>query len=339
MARSRATIRDVAAKAGVSHQTVSRVINNSERVSPETRHRVEAAIDALGYKPNVIARLMAKGRTGTLACLAPNLTDYTFASIIEGAQREAQKCGYFLLATAAPDDETFRAIVAMLVTSGRTEGLLVINPYADGRFALIPPDFPVVFAGSRPRKEDNASSIALDDVKVAAQATQHLIDLGHKNIAMITGLMSEDCAQDRKAGFLNSLHAAGLSVAESMIIHGNWSAASGYEGFKTLVDRGDTPDAIFAQNDQIAAGVLKAAAELNLNIPQQLSVIGIDDIPMAPYLSPALTTLRQDFSNIGRVASQLLIKRIEKPSLTGEHLLESADFILRHSTAKNNGRS
>ena len=134
MARSQTTIRDVAARAGVSHQTVSRVINQSERVSPATRQRVEEAIAELGYRPNAVARSMARGRTCMLACFSPNLVDYTFACIIEGAESEARKHGYFLLTASAPDDVSFAALVEEIVHSHRAEALLVINPYIDDRW-------------------------------------------------------------------------------------------------------------------------------------------------------------------------------------------------------------
>lgn len=333
MSRSRTTIRDVANYAGVSHQTVSRVINNSNQVSPQTRQRVEAAIEALGYRPNVIARFMAKGRTGTLVCLSPNLTDYTFASIIEGAQKEAQKYGYFLMSAAAPDSVTFHAFVDQLVSSGRTEGLMVINPYADGRFALIPPRFPVIFAGSRQRQEDPVSSVSLDDVNASYQATQHLLQVGHRTIGMITGPISEDCTQDRILGFQQALQEASLAYDETLIIQGDWSAQSGYNAFKQLISTGKNIDALFVQNDQMAVGCLKAAAEMKISVPEQLSIIGIDDIPIAPFTTPSLTTLHQDFADIGATASRLLIKTIEKSQAEEVHVQLSARLIVRDSTA------
>lgn len=333
MSRSRTTIRDVANYAGVSHQTVSRVINNSNQVSPQTRQRVEAAIEALGYRPNVIARFMAKGRTGTLVCLSPNLTDYTFASIIEGAQKEAQKYGYFLMSAAAPDSVTFHAFVDQLVSSGRTEGLMVINPYADGRFALIPPRFPVIFAGSRQRQEDPVSSVSLDDVNASYQATQHLLQVGHRTIGMITGPISEDCTQDRILGFQQALQEASLAYDETLIIQGDWSAQSGYNAFKQLISAGKNIDALFVQNDQMAVGCLKAAAEMKISVPEQLSIIGIDDIPIAPFTTPSLTTLHQDFADIGATASRLLIKTIEKSQAEEVHVQLSARLIVRDSTA------
>lgn len=332
MTRSRVTIRDVAAKAGVSHQTVSRVINDSQRVRPETRARVEAAIAELDYRPNAIARFMARGRTGSLACLAPNLTDYTFSSIIEGAQTAAREFGYFLVSASAPDEEIFASLVDQLVASRRTEGIMVINPYADGRHALLPQDFPTVFAGARPR-EEAADSVALDDVTAARLATQHLLQLGHRHIGMVTGPLAEDCSQDRCLGYEEALRAAELTPSDRWIVAGDWSATSGYEALQRFAAAGQLPTAIFAQNDRMAVGVLRAARDMGLNLPRELSVIGVDDIPLAAYFAPPLTTVRQDFAAIGREAAKLLIQAAEQPGMPHEHLLLPAELVLRRSTA------
>lgn len=331
MTRSHVTIRDVAARAGVSHQTVSRVINGNERVSADTKTRVEAAITELGYQPSAIARSMAIGRTGLLACISPNLTDYTFASIIHGAEMAARQQGYFLLSASAPDEETFADLVNQLVPSRQVEGLMVINPYADGRFHHLPPDFPTVFAGARPR-EVASNSVSLDDVAVGRIATEHLLQQGHRRIGLVTGIMSEDCAQDRMSGYEAAIRAAGLAVQPELIIEGNWQARSGYDAFMAFAQSGHLPDAIFAQNDQMAVGILRAANDKGVRVPIQLSVIGVDDIPMAAYFEPPLTTLHQDFSRIGQEASRLLMQTIEQPTAPRQHVRLPAALIVRRST-------
>ncbi len=331
MSYSHVTIRDVAAHAGVSHQTVSRVINGRERVNPDTKARVEAAIAELGYQPSAIARSMAIGRSGILACISPNLTDYTFASIIDGAERGARERGYFLMSASAHDAQTFAALVEQLVPSRQVEGLMVINPYADGRFQHLPPNFPTVFAGARPR-EEGANSVSLDDVAVGQAAAAHLLHLGHRRIGLVTGIMSEDCSQDRMAGYEMALQTAGLPLEPDLIIEGNWQAHSGYDALMQFAQSGALPDAIFAQNDQMAVGALRAASDLGVNVPAQLSVIGVDDIPLAAYFDPPLTTLRQDFAHIGQEAARLLIQAIEQPTAPRQHVRLPAAFIARRST-------
>ncbi|MFT3894260.1 MAG: LacI family DNA-binding transcriptional regulator [Anaerolineales bacterium] len=213
MPTSRPTIRDVARQAGVSHQTVSRVINRSDDVLPETRALVEKVIGELGYRPSAIARSMARGQTHTLACISPNLTDYTFASVIEGAETEARQYGYFLLSSSAVGPDAFRELVDELVDHRRVDGLIIINPYIDQRYKYIPKNFPVVFVGALSHGEE-ISSVCLDDENVAYEATKHLLSLGHKNIAMITGPMTEDCSQDRAKGYRRALQEAGLAPDE-----------------------------------------------------------------------------------------------------------------------------
>lgn len=281
---------------------------------------------------------MASGRTGILACFSPNLTDYTFASIIDGAEQEARRHGYFLMSASAPDSETFALLVDQMIAGRRADGMMVINPYADDRHRFLPDVFPTVFAGARPR-EEAADSVALDDVVVARQATEHLIGLGHARLAMITGPMAEDCSQDRSQGFEEAMQAAGLPVDPSLVMEGDWSAGSGYRAYERLSQMQPMPSAVFAQNDQMAVGVLRAARDAGLSLPDQLSVIGVDDIPLAAFFAPPLTTIRQDFPGIGRRAAELLIRAVEEPDLPSEHLLLPGEMRIRRSTAPRSAQS
>jgi DNA-binding LacI/PurR family transcriptional regulator len=332
LAKDRITIRDVAAHAGVSHQTVSRVINDNERVLPETRERVTKSIAELGYHPNALARSMARGTSHTVACLSPNLTDFTFASIINGAETEARKRDYFWLSSSVPDIASFVEFVNELVTSRRVDGLLVINPYADERYTKLPHDFPIAFAGARPR-EGEFNSIALDDEIVGYEATRHLLDLQHRDIVMITGPMSEDATQDRCHGYERALREAGIEPEPHWVIEGDWSARSGHDALMQLATADRLHGAIFAQNDLMAAGVLRATKDLGLEVPRDLSVIGVDDFPLSAFLDPPLTTFRQDFQLIGREAASLLIESIKQPDAHRRQLRLPAELIVRRSTA------
>ena len=331
MSRSNVTIRDVAAESGVSYQTVSRVINNNEHVSPATRALVEKAILALDYRPSAIARSMVRGRTFTLACLSPNLIDFTFASIIDGAEFEARKHDYILASSSAPSEKTFARLVDRYVASRRADGLLVINPYIDCRTNLLPRDFPVVIIGSRSQL-DGVSSISLDDKKVALDATQYLVSLGHQKIAMITGPMEEDCSRDRYTGYKDALQASGITFDASLTYQGNWSASSGYDSLFQLAENGNHPTAVFAQNDRMAIGVLRAAREIGIDVPGQLSVIGVDDMPLSSYFDPPLSTMRQDIHLIGCQATRMLIESIDNPNHLVEHVYVSAQLVTRNST-------
>lgn len=336
MSISRPTLRDVAKKAGVSHQTVSRVINGSLDVLPETRALVEAAIEEMDYRPNAIARSMARGQSHTLACISPNLTDFTFASVIEGAEVEARQHKYFMLSSSASDPEAFRELVDELVGHRRVDGLIVINPYADERFEFIPKDFPLVFVGASAH-EKNICSVSLDDEKVAYEATRHLLDLGHANIALVTGPMEEDCSQDRAEGYRRALSEAGIAFDESMVIEGDWSATSGQDALLSFIEQGRVPTAVFAQNDRMAMGVMSAAREAGIKVPTQLAVIGVDDMPLSSYFDPPLTTMRQDIPRIGQEATRMLLDMIQKKTTELRDLKLPAELVVRRSTSEKGG--
>lgn len=336
MSASRPTIRDVARLAGVSHQTVSRVINGSADVTPETRARVEAIIAELDYRPSAIARSMASGRAGTLACIAPNLTDYTFARIIEGSEREARQNGFFLLSSGAASVEDFRALCDELVGHRRVDGLIVINPYADERHAYLPQNFPTVFVGAHSR-DSAIGSVSLDDEKAAYEATRHVLALGRRKIAMVTGPMSEDCSQDRSDGYIRALTEFGVGVDYSMIIEGDWSATSGQDALLALCEQGCRPEAVFAQNDRMALGVLHAARDMGMRVPRELAVIGVDDMPLSSYFDPPLTTMQQDMARIGQEAIRMLIGIIENVPGAMRHIQIPARLVVRQSTVDEGG--
>ncbi len=334
MSRSRMTIRDVAALAGVSHQTVSRVINNSERVKPETRQRVENAIQELKYSPNAVARSMARGRTYTLACISPNLTDFTYASFIEGAELEARRQGYFLLTTSAPNAETFATLVNQLLASRRTEGLLVITPKVEPHHVRIPRYVSAVFIGANP-KLDWIASVTLDDENAGYMATEHLIQLNHTHIAHITGPMAEESSQGRMRGYQAALNAAGIPFQRRFIYEGDWSATSGYMAVQDFLEQENAPSAIFAQNDRMAVGAIRALRDAGRHVPKNISVIGFDDMPLASYFDPPLTTILQDTYRMGREAACQLISSIEKPDHPCRQLCVEPKLIVRQSTTLN----
>jgi DNA-binding LacI/PurR family transcriptional regulator len=275
---------------------------------------------------------MARGRTCMIACISPNLTDFTFASIIEAAETEARKNDYILLSSSAPDEDTFSELINQLIDSRRVEGIMVINPYADERHTLLVDNVPTVFVGARPR-EEAVSSVALDDVGVAKAATNYLINLGHRKIAMVTGPMQEDCSQDRCKGYKKALRENNFDFNPKNVYAGDWSATSGYKTLKHMAEINQLPSAIFAQNDRMAIGILRAARELKLVVPDDLTVIGIDDMPLSSYFDPPLTTMQQDMVTIGREAARLLISAVENPEKVQQHLLVPAKLIVRDSTA------
>ncbi len=333
--QKRPTIKDVAAQAGVSRQTVSRVINDKGEISPATRERVLAAIKLLGYRPNAIARSMVAGRTCMLGCISPNLTDYTFACIIENAQAEARGQGFFILSGSAPTEAEVEPLLEEMLNQ-RVDGLMVINPHADGRYRyfwpLVERGMAVVYLNDTPYSEA-ISSVRCDDHEGGYQATRYLVRLGHTAIATILGPDNEQCTRDRLAGYGQAFVDGGIIPDPVLQASGDWSADSGYEATRQLLATGRPFSAVFAQNDRMAVGCLRALREAGLRVPEDVSVIGFDDYPLSSYFDPPLTTLRQPLEETGRQAVRLLLKAIRNPDHPPEQVFIHARLVERASCA------
>jgi LacI family transcriptional regulator len=332
---SRPTIKDVAVRAGVSRQTVSRVINDKGEIRPQTRERVLAAIDELGYRPNAAARSIVVGRTCTLGCISPNLTDYTFANIIEGAQAEARRLGYFVLTGSARTEADVEPLLEQLLHR-QIDGLLVLNPRADERYRyflpLVDKGLAVVYVNNTPQGAP-VSSVRCDDRHGGYQATRHLVGLGHRVIATILGPDNEECTFDRLDGYRQALDEAGLRFDPGFVDQGDWSATSGYRATQRLLETGRPFTALFAQNDQMAVGAIRALREAGRQVPGEVSIVGFDDIPLASYFDPPLTTLRQPMQESGTQAARLLVQTVEDPSRPPEQIAIPARLVVRASCA------
>ena len=294
-----------------------------------------ATIKELGYRPNAAARSMVMGRTCTLGCISPSLTDFTFANIIDSAQAEARRLGYFVLAGSARTETEVEPLLEEMLHR-QVDGLLVLNPHADGRYQhflpLIEKGIPVVYLNNTPRGEI-VSSVHCDDRDGGYQATRYLLNLGHTAIATILGPSNEECTFDRLDGHRQALADAGLAYLPELTIQGDWSATSGYQATQHLLATGRPFSAIFAQNDQMAVGAIRALRENNRRVPDDVSVIGFDDIPLASYFDPPLTTLRQPMQESGQQAARLLVETIQDPGRTPELIAIPARLVERASCA------
>lgn len=331
--RNRPTIKDVAKRAGVSYQTVSRVINNSQRVSPETQAQVNKAIKELGYRPSSIARSMVQGKTFTIGCISPNLTDFVFAKIIDTAQVEVRHLGFFMLTVSAQNEEEAKELLEEMLRR-RVDGLLILNPREDHRYRHLQPfiqnGIPIVFV--KDKAEDMpVSSVTCDGLKGGYQATKYLLSLGHTSIATITGLLNEEDARERLEGYRRALSEAGIDERASLIRHGDWTEGSGQRTAKRLVESGVSFTAIFAQNDRMAMGAIHTLTTAGLSVPGDVSVIGFDNAPFASFIHPPLTTLHQPMGKLGQKAAQLLAKAIKVPDSPPKSVQFTPQLIERHS--------
>jgi len=334
--KSRVTLHDVADLAGVSHQTVSRVINKSTGVRPETRERVEAAILELGYRPNAIARSMVQGNTRTLGCITPNLTDPVFTRIIESAQAEARRLGFFILIGSATDVDEVEPLLDELLNRC-VDGLIVLNARDDERYKLLEPlsqgGSPIIYIKNTPVDEP-VSSVHCDDMEGGYLATKHLLDLGHEKIAIILGLQNEQCTGERLQGYKKALKEVGFSADNNLILEGNWSSQSGSDAASKLLEDPNQFSAIFALNDRMAAGAIRTLREAGYNVPEDYSIVGYDNGPLASLIDPPLTTVEQPLEEFGKQAARILIQNIENGTKQTVNFCATPEFIERLSTSR-----
>lgn len=322
---------DVARLAGVSHQTVSRVLNGHPSVSRATRKEVQAAIRELGYRRNGAARALVTGRTHTLGVISFDTTIFGPASMLYGVERAAQPGGYSVIVANVPaggGSGMFEAVERFLEQA--VEGIIVIAPRPADVAALaeVAAEVPLVAVKCGTRAP--LLSVAIDNVAGAEQATRYLLDLGHPTVHHIAGPVTWLDAEDRVEGWRQALAAAG--AAEPDMKRGDWSASSGYEAGRRLAMLPEVT-AVLCANDQMALGLIRALAEQGRRVPADISVVGFDDIPEAGFFWPPLTTVRQDFGELGRRAVAILIDRI-----SGQHAVHPAvpvvpELIVRASAA------
>ena len=322
---------DVARMAGVSHQTVSRVLNGSASVRPETRERVVRAVRELDYRRNSMARALVTGRSRTLGVVSFDTTLYGPASTLFGIERAAHSEGYFvsIASVTSLDRASVLGAVEQLRDQG-VDGVLLITPQETAVEALLhlPRDMPVVAVEAGP--DEAVPVVAVDQVAGAAAATRHLLELGHRTVWHVAGPSDWLEARQRIQGWMTALEEAGADAPP--LLAGDWSAQSGYELGRRLATVRDVT-AIFAANDQMALGILRALHEIGREVPGEVSVVGFDDIPEARFFTPPLTTVRQDFNEVGRQSLMLLLDEIGASQRSSERVVVSPEFKLRDSTA------
>lgn len=325
------TIRDVAARAGVSYQTVSRVLNDSPRLRPETRERVLEAIRELGFRPSAAARALVTSRSGLIGILAAEShAFYGPATAMAAIERAARDAGYRVpvVNVADPDAASIADGIEHLLHES-VEAIVVVAPQESALSVIesLAIEVPFVTLGAAGRGADPRLSV--DQSAGARLATSHLLGLGHEAIAHIAGPQAWIEAAARRAGFEAELDAAGLEPAA--VESGDWSAESGYRAGLRLLDAG-VATAVFAGNDQMALGLLHACADRGVRVPADVSVIGFDDVPESAHYLPPLTTIRQDFAEVGRRTIGVVLAELRGESVEVDAPV-APELVLRSSTA------
>ncbi|MFJ4143824.1 LacI family DNA-binding transcriptional regulator [Pseudomonas sp. NPDC089734] len=326
-------IREVARLAGVSVATVSRTLKSPERVLPETRNKVNAAVEQAGYRPNLMAVQFRSRKTANLVILVPKIANIFFARVISGAQQAAQAAGYrLLLCDTQGHEETERAF-AELVHAHQADGVIQLRAYDPYEALGEGEDSPPIVNACEVIKDGRYPTISLDNHAAARAMTEHLIELGHRRIGLIKGPRSSPLTRDRVDGYIEALKQAGIAFDPTLICHGDFSLKAGYDGAAAMLELPERPTALFCENDEMAIGALKRIKQQGLRVPEDLSLVGFDDIPLAAYCDPPLTTIAQPAEVFGQKAVEMLVALIEKKPLEQRHIVLPYELTLRDSTA------
>jgi LacI family transcriptional regulator, repressor for deo operon, udp, cdd, tsx, nupC, and nupG len=332
-----ATIFDVAKRAGVSIGTVSRVVNNRDRVHPETRERVLQAIRELDYHANALARGLAAQQTDTLGLVIPQVNDPFFYQIVRGVEESANSSGYSLLIASQPRDPSEHRYLR-LFQRGRVDAMVLasIDINKHDIFQIIKQGMPIVLV-----QLDVGMSIPTflaDNYGGGRALTEHLLEHGYRRLGFITGTNYTSDSRERLRGMRDALAEQSLEIPSSYIVQGDYLRDSGYQAMRQLLDLPKPPEAVFAANDQMAIDAIKAIQEHGLRVPEDIAVVGFDDIPMASYVSPSLTTVHQPVYELGWHAAQMALEMIKtaeddvSPTLTTPRvLMMPTTLVIRRS--------
>ncbi len=323
-----ATMHDVAEHVGVSHQTVSRVLNGHDAVSAQTRTRVLQAIEDLGYRRNTAARALVTRRSQVLGVVSFDTTLYGPASTLFGIEQAAREAGYFVSVASvkATTAGTVWAAVERL-TDQNVDGVVVIAPLRTGEpLSGLPAGLPAVVVDGRAA---SGASVRVDQEAGGRLATRHLLDRGARTVWHLAGPADWFDAQGRLAGWRRELQRSGATVHRPL--RGSWSASSGYEAGRRLARRDDL-EAVFAGNDQMALGLLRAFHEAGIRVPRDVLVAGFDDVPEAAYYTPPLTTVRQDFAAVGRRSIELLLQQVGGGRRGDQQAVVPPELVVRMSS-------
>lgn len=329
-----ATMKDIARIAKVSTSTVSHVINNTRYVSDEIREKIMKVVNELNYTPSAVARSLKVKETKTLGMLVTATSNPFFAEVVSGVEQYCNQHHYNLIISSIDGNEQRLQQNIQTLIQKQVDGLLLM--YSDTRHAMVEQlnlNLPIVVMDWWPT-ELNADKIYENSEFGAYLATKTLIEQGHKNIAIITGKLDKSLARNRLLGYQKALQDAHLPINPDWIIESHFDFEGGVEGMKKLLQITPHPTAVFACSDTIAVGVYQVAWQQGLRIPQDISVIGYDNIMLAQYLTPPLTTIHQPKAELGKLAVETLLERIKSPNLEYKTTMLQPQLIWRASVTK-----
>jgi LacI family transcriptional regulator, repressor for deo operon, udp, cdd, tsx, nupC, and nupG len=327
-------ISDVAKLANVSTATVSRVLSNSGNVKKETAEKVLEAIQKLNYQPNMLARQLRKLETKTVLVVVPDITNTFFSKVLRGIEHVAIENGYqVLLGDTGNNIERERGYLNIL-RQKKADGMILLTARLEPHLLEeIASEFPVVLACEY-LEGSTIPTVSIDNISSARKATEHLIHLGHRRIGFISGPLNVILSRDRLKGFRQAMAQHGIPVESYLIQEGDFSFESGYNMMMKFLALDQPPTAVFAANDEMAIGAIKAIKSKGLRVPDDISIVGFDDIQFASIYEPALTTISQPMFEIGKKAMELLIKLINKDKLEKSQYILEDQLVIRETCKK-----
>ncbi len=327
------TIRDVALHAQVSVTTVSHVVNGTRFVSENARQRVNNAISELKYVPSAVARSLKNNQTHTIGMMIPNCSNPFFAELIRGIEDTCFAAGFNVILCNSDDDPHKQRKYIRVLTEKQVDGMIVFSSGGDSELseALRETRMPQILI-DREVEHVTADLVELDHEAGAWLATRHLLGLGHRRVAIITGPLDLAPARYRRDGYRRAMDEAGLPVNPTWEVEGGFTSELGHSAMQRLLALGHMPSAVFASNDLMAIGAICATTAQGLRVPQDVSIIGFDDIALATYSSPPLTTVAQPKHQLGSIAATLLMERIEDPDRPLRREILQPTLCLRRST-------
>lgn len=328
------TIYDVAEKAGVSIATVSKVINNTGRISEKTRKKVQEIMEQLHYEPSMVASALTSKRTGTIGLLVPDIANPFFAEVARSFEDYAQKLGFGLVICSTDGNDEKAKLYLSLLMRKQVDGLIITTHIEDADLLdqLMQRQIPIVlFSIDIPLLSVNAVSV--DDYKGGLLATNYLLSLGHKRIAVIAEELSRGSSSYRIQGYKEAMTKAGAKVMESNIISTKATVENGKTAAQQLLKKKGRPTAIFACNDLLAIGAMEAARKLEIKIPEELSIIGFDNTILAGIANPSLTSVSQPIKEMANQAMTVLVEEIEHGQSSKQRVFMLPELVIRNSTA------
>jgi LacI family transcriptional regulator len=330
------SIVDVARRAGVSTATVSAVINEKEWVKDGLRERVQAAIEAVGYRPNFIARSLKSGRSGTIGMLVSDISNPFFASVVQAVSCLSYESDYSIVLASSDEDPEKEASYFSVLVQRMIDGLILAPSSRDRECAemLSGLNIPVVLL-DRAFAPARFDAVVVDNRRGVRDAIEHLTGLGHRRIGFVAGPRNVWTAEDRHQGYLDALAAAAIAYDETLVRWGNFNEDSGYAAAADMIRLGEPPTAIFASNNKMMVGVTLALRDCGLRCPDEVSIASFDDFEWAPAFSPALTVVRQPIAGIAEAVTSLLLSRIKDGSdLPPRTVTLPTELVLRGSTRR-----